>query len=166
MQKRSATLLILALAISIGFAGNAFASEMMNGEPHGHEGETAFGKPGDPKKATRTITVMATEIAFDAKEFAFKKGETVRFVFVNKGEQPHEFMIADEAEQTEHRQMMQDMAGMDMASMGHNDPNTVSTEPGETKELVWTFTKAGTFEFACNYPGHAEVGMMGKIGVR
>ena len=59
-----------------------------------------------------------------------------------------------------------EMAGMDMANMGHNEANTVSAEPGETKELVWTFTHAGTFDFACNYPGHAEVGMEGKIVVK
>jgi hypothetical protein len=38
--------------------------------------------------------------------------------------------------------------------------------PGETKELVWQFTKPGSFEFACNIPGHAEAGMAGTITVR
>ena len=53
-------------------------------------------------------------------------------------------------------------AGM---AMGHDDPNSVLLEPGESKELVWTFAKAGALEFACNLPGHYEVGMMGKIVV-
>lgn len=131
-----------------------------------HEAEAPeFGKPGDPKKVSRTVTIEATEIAFNVHELKFKKGETVRFIFINKGEQPHEFMIADAAEQAEHRKMMSEMAGMDMSQMHHNAGNSVSTEPGETKELVWTFTKAGTAEFSCNYPGHAEVGMQGKIAV-
>lgn len=131
-------------------------------QPQAHEA-LAFGKPGDPKKVDRTVTIEATEIAFNVKELTFKKGETIRFVFVNKGEQPHEFTIADEAEQAEHRQMMADMAGMEM---DHNDGNSISTEPGETKELVWTFTTAGKFEFACNYPGHAEIGMEGPLTVK
>lgn len=131
-----------------------------------HHHSAAYGEPGDATKADRTVTIEATEIAFNVKELAFRKGETVRFVFVNKGEQPHEFTIADAAEMAAHRQMMQDMAGMSMESMGHKSPNTVSTEPGETKELVWTFTQAGEFQFACNYPGHAEVGMEGKIIVK
>ncbi len=125
--------------------------------------DAAAGEPGDPKKATRTVTITATEIAFDVKNLTVKKGETVRFVLVNRGEQPHELTIADEAEQIAHRKMMQEMAGMDM---DHSDANNVSAEPGETKELVWTFTKAGTIEFACNYPGHAEVGMLGEIEVK
>lgn len=141
----------------------AVSMSLANSPVLAHE---AAGEPGDPKKATRTVTITATEIAFDIKKLTVKKGETVRFVLVNKGEQPHELTIADEAEQIAHRKMMQQMDGMDMASMGHNDANNVSAEPGETKELVWTFTKAGTVEFACNYPGHAEVGMVGEIEVK
>lgn len=141
--------LVMAVSISLT-SGSALAHD-------------AAGEPGDPKKAMRTVTITATEIAFDVKNLTVKKGETVRFVLINNGEQPHELTIADEAEQIAHRKMMQEMAGM---SMDHNDANNVSAEPGETKELVWTFTKAGTIEFACNYPGHAEVGMVGEIEVK
>lgn len=146
----------------------ALASEVgmgAEGMAHHKTEATVFGKPGDPKKVSRTVTIEATEIAFNVHDLKFKKGETVRFILINKGEQPHEFMIAEAAEQAEHRKMMTEMAGMDMGEMHHNDGNTVSTEPGETKELIWTFTKAGTAEFSCNYPGHAEVGMQGKIAV-
>ena len=117
-------------------------------------------------RSSRTIEVTMHHSRFEPSRFVVRRGETVRFVLVNKGEQPHELTIADAAEQAEHRKMMRAMAGMDMASMGHNDPNTVSADPGETKALVWPFTGAGTFEFACNYPGHAEVGMTGKITVK
>ena len=55
-------------------------------------------------------------------------------------------------------------AGMGMR-LKHDDQNSILLEPGESKELVWTFTKAGSLEFACNLPGHYEVGMMGKISV-
>lgn len=153
---------VLGLVLATAMPASAQETDM---HPQVHEA-LAFGKPGDPKKVDRTVTIEATEIAFNVKELTFKKGETIRFVFVNKGEQPHEFAIADEAEQLEHRKMMSEMAGMDMAGMHHNDGNSVSTEPGETKELIWTFTTPGKFAFACNYPGHAEVGMEGPLTVR
>lgn len=159
MKMRFAALLAAGLALA---ASSAFASGMDDGHHHA----TTYGEPGDAKKADRTVTIEATEIAFNVKDLTFKKGEMVRFVFVNKGEQPHEFMIADAAEMSAHRQMMQEMAGMSMESMGHKSPNAISTEPGETKALVWTFTEAGEFQFACNYPGHAEVGMEGRIIVK
>ncbi|MBP2686823.1 MAG: hypothetical protein H6Q81_1728 [Deltaproteobacteria bacterium] len=49
--------------------------------------------------------------------------------------------------------------------MEHADPNQVSVDPGMTGELVWQFTKAGTFDFACLVPGHFEAGMVGKVRV-
>ena len=50
--------------------------------------------------------------------------------------------------------------------MEHDDPNAVSVEPGKTAEFAWTFTKSGSFDFACLVPGHFEAGMKGKINVR
>jgi uncharacterized cupredoxin-like copper-binding protein len=32
--------------------------------------------------------------------------------------------------------------------------------------MVWRFSKAGTFEFACLIPGHREAGMTGTVTVR
>jgi len=50
--------------------------------------------------------------------------------------------------------------------MEHSDPNDVSVEPGKAGEMVWKFTKAGEFDFACLQPGHFQVGMVGKIAVK
>ena len=47
---------------------------------------------------------------------------------------------------------------------GHDDPNSVLLNPGETKELVWRFEQAGlSLEFACNVPGHYQAGMVGEF---
>lgn len=139
----------------------------------GHDGADAngAGQPGDPKRVTRTVRMEAGEIKFDIKQLTFKTG-TVKFVFVNKGEQDHELTIGDRATQLEHREEMQEMASMpsmDMTRMpGHKHAaaSAIAVKPGETKELIWQFTKPGSFEFACNFPGHAEVGMAGTITVR
>jgi uncharacterized cupredoxin-like copper-binding protein len=39
-------------------------------------------------------------------------------------------------------------------------------KPGNTEEIVWQFTQAGAFYYACLIPGHFEAGMIGKIVVR
>jgi uncharacterized cupredoxin-like copper-binding protein len=49
--------------------------------------------------------------------------------------------------------------------MEHDDPNAVMVEPGKVGELVWKFTKGGTFHFGCLVPGHYEAGMVGKFTV-
>jgi uncharacterized cupredoxin-like copper-binding protein len=128
--------------------------------------DALWGTPGDSAKVTKTVRIVATEIKFDVTHLTFKKGETISFLFVNEGKQAHEFMIADAAEQAEHRNMMSRMWGTTMPASGHDEGNVVDAKPGETKELIWTFTKAGTFQFACNYIGHAEAGMIGTIDVQ
>jgi uncharacterized cupredoxin-like copper-binding protein len=50
--------------------------------------------------------------------------------------------------------------------MEHDDPNAKRLAVGERGELIWKFTKAGEFEFACLIPGHYEAGMHGKIIVK
>ncbi|MEO9960025.1 MAG: hypothetical protein ABJF07_06990, partial [Nisaea sp.] len=49
--------------------------------------------------------------------------------------------------------------------MEHADPNSISLQPGETGEILWTFTNTGDFEFACLIPGHYESGMHGPLTV-
>jgi uncharacterized cupredoxin-like copper-binding protein len=50
--------------------------------------------------------------------------------------------------------------------MAHEEPNGRHVEPRRTAEILWRFTKAGTFEFACLIPGHYEAGMKGAIVVK
>lgn len=133
---------------------------------------SAFGHKGESSKATRTIDIEASEIMFNVTALEVSAGETVRFVISNKGEQPHEFTIGDDAYQELARRMMTHMTemGMDASSTEHaalheSAGNTVTLDVGETKEIVWTFTKAGAFEFSCNIPGHSEVGMKGAVAV-
>ncbi|CKT70589.1 Uncharacterized copper-binding protein [Mycobacterium tuberculosis] len=37
--------------------------------------------------------------------------------------------------------------------------------PGKTGEIVWTFNRAGEFDFACLIAGHYQAGMVGKVKV-
>lgn len=150
----------------------------------------AFGHPADAAQATRTVEVTLGDIYFEPKSLDVKKGETVRFVLVNKGRLLHEFNLGDAAMHAAHQQemlkmtasgmltptgMKHDMAGMDhgmahgseqgAGSMKHDDPNSVLVEPGKTAELTWTFTDATGLEFACNIPGHYQAGMVGKVAI-
>jgi uncharacterized cupredoxin-like copper-binding protein len=156
-----AVLFLGSIAAATGVAGHSAVTS-------GHQtNATPWGAPGDPSKVTRTVTIIATEIKFNVSQLTFRQGDTVKFVFVNKGVQPHELMIADHAEQVEHRRLMAEMAGMTMPAGSHPaEGNVVDAKPGETKVLIWSFTKKGKFEFGCNYVGHAESGMIGTITVR
>ena len=125
-----------------------------------HHGDSAAGRPGNTKKISRTIKITALDIKYDKPEIKVKAGETIKFVLTNAGKLRHEFMIGDTKEQREHAEMMKQMP-----DMVHADANMITVEPGQTKNLVWQFTKAGTVEIACHIPGHYEAGMKSKVTV-
>jgi uncharacterized cupredoxin-like copper-binding protein len=50
--------------------------------------------------------------------------------------------------------------------MEHDDPNGKRVKSNATAEILWRFTKKGTFEFACLIPGHYEAGMRGTVVVK
>ena len=49
--------------------------------------------------------------------------------------------------------------------MEHDEPYMAHVPPGQTGEIVWTFNRAGRFEFACLIAGHYQDGMKGVITV-
>jgi uncharacterized cupredoxin-like copper-binding protein len=121
----------------------------------------AIGKPGDPGKVSRSVEVeMNDTMRFKPDSIRVKQGETIRFIVRNTGKVKHEMVLGTIKELKEHAEMMRKFP-----EMKHTDPNQVSVEPGMTGELIWQFTRAGTFDFACLEPGHFESGMVGKIRV-
>jgi uncharacterized cupredoxin-like copper-binding protein len=124
--------------------------------------DTAFGREGNPGKVSRTIKVdMADTMRFTPADVTVRRGETVRFVIRNGGKQLHETVLGTTQAIKEHAELMKKFPEME-----HADPNMAHVKPGATGEIVWQFTKAGEFQFACLQPGHYEAGMVGKVSVR
>jgi uncharacterized cupredoxin-like copper-binding protein len=123
--------------------------------------ETAFGREGNPKKASRTINVdMSDQMRFTPAELTVKQGETVRFRVKNSGKQMHEMVLGTMADLKQHAALMQKHPGME-----HDEPYMAHVGPGKSETMVWQFTKAGEFYYGCLVPGHFEAGMMGKVRV-
>jgi uncharacterized cupredoxin-like copper-binding protein len=121
-----------------------------------------WGIAGDPKKATRTIEIrMTDDMRFAPKEIQVKLGETVRLLAVNAGKVLHEIVIGTPQELKAHAEMMKKHPGME-----HDEPYMAHVDPGKKGDIVWTFNRAGSFEFACLIPGHFEAGMIGRITVK
>jgi|SRR5450755_2831076 len=130
---------------------------------HGDEHhQTSYGKPGDPAKISRTVEVdMADTMRYSPAAIQVKKGETIRFVAKNSGQVKHEMVLGTLKELRDHAALMKQFPEME-----HADPNQLSVEPGKIGEMVWQFTNAGTFDFACLQPGHYEAGMRGTVVVK
>ena len=129
-------------------------------DQHAHHSYAA-GEPGDPKKPSRTVKVDMSEMAYAPLRVEVKRGEQIRFVIRNIGKEEHEFLIATTAENLKHAEAMKDNP-----QMAHDEPNGVKLAPEKSAEIVWKFTKGGTFEYSCLIPGHRDGGMIGQIVVK
>ena len=129
-----------------------FAAEAAGNHAGGHHDEMAIGEPGKAAEASRTIAVSMRETDDGAMVFEPSRIEV--------GETEHEFVMDGIDEIREHKVLMERFPEME-----HADPNAVRLQPGESGEIVWTFGKAGDFEFACLIPGHYESGMHGPLVV-
>ena len=135
-------------------------------KPHAKKGPTVkeqkdWGIAGDAKNAKRSIEVgMADTMRFTPNRIDVRLGETVKFVVRNSGKQMHEFVIGTQAENARHAALM-----LKFPNMEHDEPYMAHVGPGKTGEIVWTFNRAGEFEFACLIAGHYQGGMVGTIQV-
>ncbi|MDO9059636.1 MAG: cupredoxin family protein [Bradyrhizobium sp.] len=141
-----------------GWAGPA-------GHNHSHRETFSAGEPGNPKKPSRTVQVTMGEsdgkMLFVPARIEVRKGEQIKFVLRNNGELEHEFVLASTADNLRHAEAMKKNPNME-----HEEPNGREVDPKKTSEIIWKFTKAGEFEYACLIPGHREAGMIGTILVK
>ncbi|MCC2634563.1 MAG: plastocyanin [Ramlibacter sp.] len=160
--KRVLSVLVAAAMASAAFAHSDKSSAAARKFDASQVEDTPFGRQGDPKQVTRTIRVgMSDKMRFDPGSISVKKGETVRFVVANKGAVLHEMVLGTPQALKEHAELMKKHPGME-----HEEPNMTHVKPGATGDIVWQFTKAGEFQFACLIPGHFDAGMVGKVAVK
>ncbi len=146
------------IKLGIALAALSLAPALAH-EQHGHAAFSA-GEPGDPKKPARTVEILMNEMDYAPAKIEVKRGEQIRFVLRNVGKEDHEFLLATTKENLAHAEVMKKHPHME-----HDDPNGVRLAPSKTAEILWKFTKAGTFEFSCLIPGHRDYGMVGNVTV-
>lgn len=110
---------------------------------------TAAGAASPAAGAAQTIEIRAgerssSEYFFEPKELTAQAGK-ITFSLTNGGpERPHTFVVRQNG-----------------AEVGRVD----RTEPGQNRQVEMTLA-AGTYEFMCALPGHADRGQKGTLTVR
>ena len=162
MQKTIHAAMIV-MAMTFASSGPAMA----HGDVHSKKAaavvkeQKPWGIAGDAKNARRTIEVrMLDSMRFVPDKLQVKQGETVRLVIRNEGKMLHEFVIGTKPELDAHAAMM-----IKFPNMEHDEPYMAHVPAGKTGEIIWTFNRAGDFDFACLIAGHYQAGMVGKIAV-
>lgn len=109
---------------------------------------------GDRKH--RTVAVTVTKGACDIERMSVSAGETVRFVLHNASNLPRDFTVETA--------LMQPGRAMQTSKLTNappveDVPEIVLIPPGETREVVRTFSETKDVELACNVPDHYEFGV-------
>ena len=161
MNKLTSTLLAVLItgASTLAFAHSDAAHAKKAGPVKKEQKE--WGIAGEAKAVTRTITFnMSDNMRFTPDKIDVKQGDTIKFVIKNTGKVMHEMVIGNKKDLDEHAALMLKFPGME-----HEEPYMAHVAPGKTGEIVWTFNKPGSFDFACLIAGHYQAGMVGKINV-
>ena len=155
---------VLVLAAALSAAGLAIAhSDEEHGKKTGpvKKEQKEWGIAGDAKAVKRTIELKMTDnMRFTPEKFEVRQGETVKIVIKNEGQMLHEFVLGTKKELDEHAALM-----VKFPNMEHDEPYMAHVPVGKTGQVIWTFNRAGDFDFACLIAGHYQAGMVGKVKV-
>ncbi len=123
--------------------------------------QKAWGIAGDAKKVSRTIELTLSDtMRFTPDRIEVRQGDTIRLVLKNAGQLKHELVLGTRQELAEHAALM-----AKFPTMEHEEPYMAHVDPGKSGAIVWTFNRAGDFDFACLIAGHYQAGMVGKVKV-
>ena len=152
-MKFARILIVLAVAAGLALVAAACGSD--------DDGAAAPSDSGD----ARTVEIDMVDIAFEPETLEVSQGETVRFSFTNRGEIAHDAFVGDTDAQAKHEAEMREAeeTGDHGMATEDEDESAITVEPGQSRELTYTFDEAGTIEIGCHQPGHYGRGM--KIDV-
>ncbi|MEP7378680.1 MAG: plastocyanin/azurin family copper-binding protein [Chloroflexota bacterium] len=126
----------------------------------GSAAPTAAPPTGTPAPTRIEVSLLDT-MRIEPAAMTVPAGIPVTFIVTNEGQITHDFTLGDVDVQDEHEQEMLEMGGM-----SHGDAeNVITVDPGETKELVYTFEAPGTSLAGCHVPGHYPAGMKATITI-
>ncbi|MBL8525753.1 MAG: cupredoxin family protein [Betaproteobacteria bacterium] len=158
------TLIAIAAVLALGSAFHVDAHETKDHKKKPavvKKEQKPWGIAGDAKAAKRTLNNAKTDtMRFSPDKLDVKEGETIRIVLKNEGKMLHEMVIGTKKELDDHAALM-----LKFPTMEHEEPYMAHVPAGKSGEIIWTFNRAGDFDFACLIAGHYQSGMVGKIKV-
>lgn len=125
-------------------------------------GEPAMtpGSATDP----RVISVDLLDFTFEPAIVDVRRGESVRFVAVNRSDLPHELFIGSPVEQDQHH-ALHAAAAPDMHDELDDGLTGIYVPARGTAQFTYQFDHEGEVLMGCHLVGHFEAGMVGVIRV-
>jgi uncharacterized cupredoxin-like copper-binding protein len=155
----------LVAALGLALAGTDALAHGEESHPpkdaHVVKEQKEWGIAGNAKAARHTVRIaMTDDMRFTPDRLEVRQGETIKIVLKNEGKMLHEFVLGTKKKLDDHAALM-----AKFPNMQHDEPYMAHVPPGKKGDIVWTFNRAGKFDFACLIPGHYEAGMVGTVNV-
>ena len=93
-------------------------------------------------KAAQEVTVSVKEFTYTPSTISLKKGESAKIALVNNGTTAHNLTIE----------------GLNLA--------TKTINPGESDDISFTPSAAGTYTFFCSVDSHRDLGLTGTLTIQ
>lgn len=136
-------------------AAYAFLRSALPSIARGAPGTAAFAQgEASSAKPKEAAPISTEDLTFG------RQGEAIRFGVRKKGKVLHEMVIGTMAELKSHGEMMRQHPGM-----AHDEGYMTHVGAGKKGEMLWQFTEAGEFHYACLIPDQVAAGMVGNITV-
>ena len=116
---------------------------------------------------TLSLTLLATDIAYDKDRIEVMAGQPVRIMLSNEGALEHDFSIMEIPHVGEvMAEEMEEEMGHDMNEMEMDPEVHVAAPIGGRSSVEFTPSTPGEYEFFCTVAGHKEAGMKGTLVVQ
>lgn len=117
---------------------------------------------------TVSLSLTATDIAYDTTRLEVTAGQPVRLTLNNEGALEHDFsiMAMPLTGDVLAEEMADEMAGHDMSSMEEEPEIHVAALTDGSNTIEFTPSEPGEYTYFCTVEGHKEAGMVGTLVVQ
>jgi uncharacterized cupredoxin-like copper-binding protein len=121
-----------------------------------------------PAASVKSVTITATDIAFDTPQIELSLGQPLRLTLNNQGALVHDFSILKIPVEGEVSgdTTAGNMAEHNMSHMAETPEVHVSAVADQSQTITFTPATVGEYEYFCTVAGHKEAGMVGKLVVK
>jgi uncharacterized cupredoxin-like copper-binding protein len=133
----SLTLLTLATACGSASSGSKNAT-------HDASGGSSSASSASSAEAQQLTVTVGNSLSFVPAALTVKAGRPIELTLVNDGALGHDFALTE----------------------GVSSPFKLDSPAGQTTHGTFTVERAGTYSFVCSVPGHAPLGMRGRLVVQ
>ncbi|HVA23471.1 MAG TPA: cupredoxin domain-containing protein [Chloroflexota bacterium] len=159
------TIASLAMLLAVSACGGAQVTHTTVGGTQAVAAQPGAGVQAPPAAAAvQQVTISAKELSFTPNSVQLTVGRPVQLTIRNDGQMDHDIKSGIPIRGLQYLKADNDTAEQQQnAQRGVLD---IDFNKGDTGQVTFVPTKAGTYQFYCDQPGHREAGMVGSFIVQ